>query len=102
MRKLSIVAILLTPLFGHVANAAPDTRNGKGLSERRCISCHRITHKEGLPERPRSLESIANTPNVSADTIVEFLLLPHAVMPNMVLSRSDAQDIAAYIAQMKK
>ena len=104
MHKLSLVAILMTQLFvfGKVANAAPDARNGQALSERRCISCHRLTHQQGLPERPRSLESIANTPNVSADTIAQFLLLPHAVMPNLALSRSDARDIATYIAQMKK
>jgi mono/diheme cytochrome c family protein len=97
IRKLILIAILLTPLSGGVATAAPDALNGQVLSERRCVSCHRVTH-----ERPRSLESIANTPNVSVDTIVEFLLLPHAVMPNLALCRSDAQDIATYIAQMKK
>jgi hypothetical protein len=34
--------------------------------------------------------------------IASFLLLPHATMPNLPLSRKDAQDIAALIMEMKK
>jgi hypothetical protein len=34
--------------------------------------------------------------------IASFLLLPHATMPNLPLSRKDAQDIAAFIIGMKR
>jgi hypothetical protein len=34
--------------------------------------------------------------------IASFLRLPHATMPNTPLSRRDAQDIAAFIMQMRK
>jgi len=30
------------------------------------------------------------------------LLMPHATMPNMPLSRKDAKDIAGFIMEMKK
>ena len=53
-------------------------------------------------DRPRSLESIANTENVNFDKIAGFLRLPHAVMPNLPLSRKEIDDIAASIAQMKR
>jgi hypothetical protein len=34
--------------------------------------------------------------------ISSFLLMPHARMPNLPLRRKDAQDIAAFIMEMKK
>jgi hypothetical protein len=34
--------------------------------------------------------------------IASFLLLPHATMANLPLSRKDAQDIAAFIIATKK
>jgi hypothetical protein len=34
--------------------------------------------------------------------IASFLLMPHATMPNYPLSRKDAEDIALFIAQLKK
>jgi len=45
--------------------------------------------------------SIAKEPNFDAGKIALFLLDPHPKMPDMGLSRSDAADLAAYIASLK-
>jgi hypothetical protein len=45
--------------------------------------------------------TIARTPDLDAGKLALLLLLPHPKMPDMGLSRSNAADIAAYIASLK-
>jgi hypothetical protein len=45
--------------------------------------------------------TIAKEPGFDAGKIALFLLDPHPKMPDMGLSRSDAADLAAYIASLK-
>jgi hypothetical protein len=42
-----------------------------------------------------------NRPDFDAAKIAAFLLEPHPKMPNMSLSRTEAADLAAYIATLK-
>ena len=42
--------------------------------------------------------AIAKMPGFDAAKLALFLLLPHPTMPDMNLSRSEAADLAAYIA----
>jgi hypothetical protein len=49
-----------------------------------------------------SFASIAQREGFSADKLAFFLLVPHPIMPNMSLSRDEAQDIAAYIATQRR
>jgi hypothetical protein len=67
----------------------PDAVNGRPP---RSIACR---------SRIRVLRATAE-PAIDADMIASFLLLPHATMPNLPLSRKDAQDIALFIVKMKK
>jgi mono/diheme cytochrome c family protein len=89
-------------LAGAETAFAQDVENGKHLAEQWCSPCHAVSSAESKTSRPRSLESIANTENVDFDKIAAFLSLPHAVMPNLPLSRKEIDDIAAYIAQLRK
>jgi len=45
--------------------------------------------------------TVAKTPGFDAAKIALFLLNPHPKMPDMALSRSEAADLAAYIATLK-
>jgi len=49
----------------------------------------------------RPFATIAKTPGFDAARIALFLLDPHPKMPDMGLSRTDAGDLAAYIATFK-
>ena len=66
------------------------------------IACHAIGSASDKFNRAPSFASIAAKPTIDADMIASFLLLPHATMPNLPLSRKDAQDIALFIVKMKK
>ena len=96
---LAAAAIFLP---GRETAFAQNIDNGQRLAERRCLPCDAVSRAQGKADKPRSLDSIANTENVNFDKIAAFLRLPHAVMPNLPLSRKEVDDIAAYIAQMKK
>jgi hypothetical protein len=45
--------------------------------------------------------TMANRPDFDAAKIAFFLLIPHPKMPDMGLSRTEAADLAAYIATLK-
>jgi hypothetical protein len=48
-----------------------------------------------------SFASIARQPNFTAAQLAFFLLDPHPKMPDLSLTRAEANDLAAYIATMK-
>ncbi len=53
-----------------------------------------------MPGRPPPFAAVAKKPNFDAGQLALFLLNPHPVMPNMGLTRLEASDLAAYIAQL--
>ena len=77
---------------------ATDASNGKRLAELWCAACHVVTmnQRQANADAP-PFEEIAKRPNFSEPGLVTFLLDPHAKMPNMNLTRIEANDIAAYI-----
>lgn len=100
--EILYLSIALT-LFGEYGAAfAQNVENGRRLSERWCSECHAIGQAPGKFNRAQSFASIATKERVTSDMIASFLRLPHATMPNYPLSRKDAQDIAAFIVEMKK
>lgn len=103
MRKLKLRLSVALILFGGVPAAfAQNAANGERLSKRWCSGCHAIGSGAEPSHRAPSFAAIAAKDNVNSDTIASFLLLPHATMPNLPLSRKDAEDIALFIIQMKK
>ena len=106
MTKLHIIAIstalgISTALFVQSA-AAADAANGGRLAERWCAACHVVTtaQREAYSDAP-PFEEIAKRPGFSESGITRFLLDPHAKMPNMDLTRTEAADIAAYISRQR-
>jgi mono/diheme cytochrome c family protein len=107
--SLAIVAItaLCTTAFGIFAadivrpTLAADASNGKRLAERWCAACHVVTanQREANADAP-PFEEIGKRPNFSERGLATFLLDPHAKMPNMNLTRIEADDIAAYIGTL--
>ena len=84
------------------AAAAQDLENGRRLAERWCAACHQIDANPGRFRRAPPFAAIAAKDDVTAETIAAFLLLPHATMPNLPLSRKDAADLAAVIMATRK
>jgi mono/diheme cytochrome c family protein len=103
MRHLTLhIAAALALFGGNAAALAQDIENGQRLSERWCVECHAVGTPTAKTSRIISFASIAQRPEINSGMIASFLLMPHATMPNLPLSRKDAQDIAAFIMRMKK
>ena len=88
---------LVPPVF------AADAGNGKRLAERWCTGCHLVSPSQSTAtDQVPSFASIAKMPDFSAAKIAFFLLDPHPKMTDMSLSRTEAADLAAYIATLKE
>ena len=96
-QSLILAAILaVTPAF------AADPDNGERLAQRWCTACHVVASDQRGPtgEAP-PFRTIAAKPDFDAARLAFFLMDPHPKMPNMQLSRTEAGDLAAYIATLK-
>jgi len=83
--------------------AAADAQNGERLAHRWCEACHVVAAKRtgaGTDQAP-PFATIAKRPNFDAGRLALFLLAPHPKMPDMSLTRTEAADLAAYIATLK-
>jgi mono/diheme cytochrome c family protein len=101
LRRLAAAAAVLAALTA-TANAA-DVEHGETLAKRWCAACHVVapdqTHgQDNVPP----FATIAKIPGFNADLIARFLMNPHPKMPDMQLSRDEADDLAAYIERLGK
>ena len=80
---------------------AGDAANGERLARRWCASCHLVAadQKQASADVP-AFSSIARMPGFDRDKVAFFLLDPHPKMPDMALTRSEAADLADYIASL--
>lgn len=103
MVRVVFIGWLLAALTGSVRPAAAaDAANGLRLAERWCAACHVVSPNQ----RQASTEAIpfrelARRPGFDAARLVFFLLYPHPVMPDMSLTRREAEDLTAYIATLR-
>jgi mono/diheme cytochrome c family protein len=68
-----------------------------------CASCHVVSaDQERASTDAPPFATIAQSANFEPKRLAYFLLEPHPKMPPMALSRSAADDIAAYIQSLRK
>lgn len=89
------VALIISPTCALAADAA----NGEIIAKRWCAACHLVS-----PDQARANSDVPSFKAIARDKshkqISAFLTDPHPKMPNMNLSRSEIEDIAAYIARL--
>jgi mono/diheme cytochrome c family protein len=97
--SLVVAALFLSPISAYSA----DAEHGRDLAKRWCASCHLVSSdQESASADVPPFATIANSPNFDPKRLAYFLLEPHPKMPPMALSRSAADDIAAYIDSLKR
>jgi mono/diheme cytochrome c family protein len=105
MKRFSwIFAVPVVGAFFCASGAfAADAENGRRMAQLWCAACHVVApeQRQANTQAP-PFSVIAKKPNFDAAQVALFLLLPHPRMPDMGLSRSEAADLAAYIATQKK
>jgi mono/diheme cytochrome c family protein len=98
----ALIAFAVLTIDGSPSTAA-DLDHGQQLARRWCATCHVVAsdQKQASADVP-PFSTIARMPNFGREKVAFFLLDPHPKMPNLSLSRRDADDIAAYIASLAK
>jgi mono/diheme cytochrome c family protein len=100
MRQLPFILYFSLVLLAAPAFAA-DANNGERLAQRWCAACHTIAPGQRAGTEAPPFSEVAKKPNFSEGQLALFLLEPHPKMPDMGLSRTEAADLAAYIAKQK-
>jgi mono/diheme cytochrome c family protein len=82
---------------------AGDVDHGEQLARRWCSGCHLVAddQRQATVDVP-PFSVVARMPNFTPEKVAFFLLDPHPKMPNLALSRREADDIAAYIGSLVK
>lgn len=97
----ALMALIVLAASSRTAEAA-DLAKGEALAKRWCAACHVVAPDQRSGNTQTSpFSAIAAKPGFDAAQLALFLLAPHPKMPDMGLSRSEAADLAAYIAAQK-
>ena len=96
-----LASVLSVPL---ARGETPDIRRGRALAQEWCARCHAVA-----PEQERRGESdvppftrIAADPRWTRETLIQMVTVPHIQMPPPVLTRAEAEFVAAYILSLRK
>ena len=101
MRLFQFYSALLGICVTSAALAA-DADNGRRLAEMRCAGCHIVAPNQRRDVTDATpFEVIARKFATTPETLAFSLLDPHPRM-NVMLTRREAQDIAAYINALVK
>jgi mono/diheme cytochrome c family protein len=85
------------------AAAAGDPAAGAAMAEQLCTSCHVVSPTQASgSDRAPSFAGIANLPGTNSGVLHAFLSRPHGLMPPLVLSNRQIDDVTAYILSLRK
>jgi mono/diheme cytochrome c family protein len=102
LKKAVISAALLIPAGGSMALAG-DPAHGADLAKRWCATCHLVGSDQNQANADvPSFAAIAHKSDFTPEKLAFFLLDPHPKMPNFPLSRTEADDLAAYIGSLRR
>jgi mono/diheme cytochrome c family protein len=107
MRLIFLIGIALgwlgSWLPASAAEIAADARAGGQLARYWCAGCHVVADDQRRPAVAGvpTFRGMANDPAVTEYRIRMFLMTPHTIMPNFMLTRRETDDIVAYIQSLK-
>ncbi len=94
--------VLLASQFGEQAAAAADVKRGKRIAQLRCAPCHIVVpnQRNEIADSP-PFEDIGRQNGFNAEMLAYLILAPHPRM-NLTFTRGEVEDLAAYIASLRK
>ena len=77
---------------------------GRQYAEFNCASCHAIDAGKKLSPNPNApaFQTVADTPGMTYIAIRAWLHTSHPTMPNLIVDSDRMDDLAAYIATLRK
>jgi cytochrome c len=102
-RGLGALALMISAgIVATLPSAAADVSTGARLAGQWCANCHVIgdVPTASVQQGPPSFRTIARG-GLTTDQLRTFLSHPHAPMPDLALSRSEIDDLIAYIDTLR-
>lgn len=81
----------------------PTPEKGEALASKLCASCHVLPggNPAAVPAGVPTFRAIANKPGQTGDHIAQVLMMPHAPMPDLQMTRDEILDILAYLESIR-
>ena len=81
----------------------PVPEDGAAVAQKLCVGCHIVEKGAGGAAQADvpSFPAIADRPNQSFEALSNWLMQPHAPMPDPHLTRKEVRDLAGYILTLK-
>jgi len=97
-RRLGTTLIFLMLALGNAYPARADADNGAQLARQWCANCHVIGNNSAgpVPQGPPSFQMVAHS-GLTVDQLRAFLSHPHGAMPDLSLTRTEIDELIAYI-----
>jgi len=105
MRQCVLVSVLIVSfaLSNAVFAQSGEKAAGRRLATELCGDCHEVRAPfPSFYRYPPTFEEIAKRPSTTRLALKVFLQSNHTIMPNFIVSKSDADDIIAYILGLKR
>ena len=101
-RRLGTTLIFLMLALGNAYPARADADNGAQLARQWCANCHVIGNNSAgpVPQGPPSFQMVAHS-GLTVDQLRAFLSHPHGAMPDLSLTRTEIDDLIAYINTLR-
>ncbi len=98
--KIALISLIFTANGAGIAYG--DAGAGGQIAQRWCSSCHIIGENQtgSVPQGPPSFRTIAKS-GMTAEQLRAFLSHPHGAMPDLALSRTEIDDLTAYIQSLR-
>ncbi len=102
LAKILAVFLLSAAAVAEAAPAETGASAGAQIAQRWCVNCHVISNAQtgAVPQGPPSFPTIAKS-GMSADQLRAFLSHPHGAMPDLALTRTEIDDLIAYIQSLR-
>jgi len=98
-RVCATLALILSAGIGAASPSAADGARGGQLARQWCANCHVIGTPPAatatIQQGPPSFPTVAG--HLTGDQLRAFLTHPHPPMPDLSLTRSEIDDLIAYI-----
>ena len=99
-----LAAAIVCSVTAQAANQMTgEVRRGAKLVQRMCAECHSVEGTETPPTNTKapSFASIAKMPEMSMMLLRERLDFPHPMMPSLLLTNEQKEDITAYLLALR-
>lgn len=101
-RFAALVLVVLAGVAAGSPSAAAEVAKGEQLARQWCANCHVIggNAPATVQQGPPSFQAIAQA-SLTADQLRAFLSHPHGAMPDLALTRSEIDNLIAYINTLR-